>query len=280
MNIAFSKMHGAGNDFILVDDREETFPSHDKAWMSRVGARRTGVGCDGFILVQSSTTADFRMRFFNPDGGEAEMCGNGARCVARFAHDIGLIGSSMTIETLAGQLQAQVLPDDRVRLQLTDPSDWRMDVALELEGEPVVVHAVDTGVPHAVTEVDDLEGMDVARAGASLRYHTAFAPAGTNVDFIRVDGPSQLTLRTYERGVEGETLACGTGMVAATLVAARLGRVHAPVSVTCAAGDVLEVSFQGKGEELRQVTLTGPAVHVFNGTLPYGDGSRDGRFTA
>lgn len=267
MDIAFSKMHGAGNDFILVDDRALTFPSDDKAWMVRVGARRTGVGCDGFILVQPSSTSDFRMRFFNPDGGEAGMCGNGARCVARFAHDHGITGPTMTIETRAGQLQAQVLPDGRVRLQLTEPVGWRMDLAMELAGRPCVVHVVDTGVPHAVMEVDDLGGLNIEAIGAALRWHAAFSPAGTNADFIRVDGPSRLTLRTYERGVEGETLACGTGMVAAALVAARVGRVQPPVSITCASGDVLEVDFQGNGDHFHHVTLTGPAVHVYDGTL-------------
>ncbi len=269
MDIVFTKMHGAGNDFIMVDDRDLKFPADHREWLAAVGARRTGVGCDGFILIQPSVTADFRMRFFNPDGGEAEMCGNGARCAALFAYDRELAPLSMSIETNAGQLHAYILDDRRIRLQLTDPADWRMNIELNVENTIHRVHHVDTGVPHAVMEVDDLEKLDINLLGPAIRGHDAFAPAGANANFVLVDSPSHLKLRTYERGVEAETLACGTGMVAAALVAARLGRVRAPVSITCASSDNLEVDYRGGNDGFHDIALTGPAAYVFNGSLPH-----------
>src|SRR5450759_290280 len=131
MEIPFWKMHGASNDFVLVDDRQAEFPSHDREWMAGVAQRRTGVGCEGIIMIQPSRTSDFRMRFFNPDGGEVEMCGNGARCVARLAHEIGAAAARMTIETVAGQLTAEII-GERVRLTMTSPKDWRLDRTLAL----------------------------------------------------------------------------------------------------------------------------------------------------
>ncbi|MBM4143462.1 MAG: diaminopimelate epimerase [Lentisphaerae bacterium] len=268
MSIPFWKMHGAGNDFILVDDRDGAFPAADAAWIRRVAARRTGVGCEGVILIQASDKADFRMRFFNPDGGEVEMCGNGARCVARLAAEIGAAPAEMTIETVAGTLRAAARGES-VELGLSPPKDWRLDRELALRGGTVRYSFVNTGVPHAVIEVDDLEGCDVAGLGAEIRYHAAFAPAGTNANFIRVTGPRALRIRTYERGVEGETLACGTGIAAAALTAARRGRVGPPVRVTPAGGDVVVVDMRLSGDTAEDVTLTGPAVHVFRGTLDY-----------
>jgi diaminopimelate epimerase len=269
LTIPFWKMHGAGNDFILVDDRRGTFPAADRAWMAAVGARRTGVGCDGIILIQPSTSADFRMRFFNPDGGEADMCGNAARCVARLAHEIGAAPADMGIETAAGALRATVLGDGRVRLRMTDPRDWRMGRTLRMEGGPLEYGFVNTGVPHAVVEVGDLAAVDVARLGAAVRHHRDFQPAGTNANFVHVEADGVVRVRTYERGVEGETLACGTGMVASALVAAKLGRVRLPALVRPASGDTLEVGGRAHGDGFRDVTLTGPAVHVYRGELDY-----------
>ncbi len=266
MTIPFWKMHGAGNDFILVDDRAETFPATDAAWLRTIGTRKTGVGCDGIILIQPSDTANFRMRFFNPNGREAEMCGNGARCVARLAYEIGAAPSPMTIQTQAGVLRAE-MEGDQVRLWMTDPRDWLMDQTLTLNGETVTYGFVNTGVPHAVVEVDDLDALDVQKRGAALRHHPAFAPAGANANFIQVTGPQALRVRTYERGVEAETLACGTGMVASALVAAAAGRVVPPVQVIPTGGDVLSVDFVLNGTDARETTLLGPAVHVFKGEL-------------
>ncbi len=273
MNIDFYKMHGAGNDFILVDDREGRFPWRDRDWVARSAARRTGVGCDGVALIQRSDRADFRMRFLNPDGGEASMCGNGARCIARLAAELGAAPARMRIETEAGLLRA-VVDGDSVRVWMTEPRGWSPNRELTWpDGAPVLGHVLDTGVPHFVTEVPDIEAVDVAGLGARIRRHPAFAPEGANANFIRIESRDRLRLRTYERGVEAETLACGTGMVACALAAARLGRVDLPVTVVPASGDRLEVDARLDDEAFREVTLTGPAVHVYRGVLVYaGDG--------
>ncbi len=261
-------MHGAANDFVLVDDRALTFPSADRKWLASIAARRTGIGCEGIILIQPSGKADFRMRFFNPDGSEVEMCGNGARCVARLASEIGAAPAKMTIDTVAGILKAEVAGSG-VRVEMTIPKDWRLDRSLKLGKETIKYGFVNSGVPHAVVEVRDLAACDVQKLGSGIRRHKDFAPAGTNADFISVSGPQSLRIRTYERGVEAETLACGTGVVAAALVAARLGRLSAPVSVQAASGDVLTVDFRLTKEGAEKVTLLGPAIHVFKGTVEY-----------
>ena len=268
MKISFAKMHGAANDFLLVDDRQQTFPASDRAWLAQVMARRTGVGSDGIMLVQPSATGTFRMRFFNPDGGEAEMCGNGARCIARFAHDRGIAPAQMRIETVAGEVRAEIL-GQRVRLVMTPPHDWRLNRQLAAEGQTWTYHFVNTGVPHAVIEVPDLASVDVARLGSAIRHHADFAPRGTNANFIAVTPEREVRVRTFERGVEAETLACGTGMVASALIAARLGRVTPPVRIRPASGDLLEVNFSLTADDARDVTLLGPADYVFEGELDY-----------
>jgi diaminopimelate epimerase len=268
MNIPFYKMHGASNDFILVDDRAQTFPATDGAWLARISARRTGIGCEGIILIQPSDKASFRMRFFNPDGSEVEMCGNGARCVARLASDLGAAPKTMTIDTVAGLLKAEV-NGDQVCLFMTTPKDWRLDRTLKIDGHDHAYGFVNSGVPHCVMPVGNLDACDVNSLGAKVRYHADFKPAGTNANFVAVTGSASLRIRTYERGVEAETLACGTGIVASALVMAKAGRVKAPVEVTAGSGDVLTVNFVLTPDGAQEVTLLGPAVHVFKGTLEY-----------
>jgi diaminopimelate epimerase len=270
MRFPFYKMHGAANDFILLDDRSNQFPAHDTAWIARMAARRTGVGCEGVILIQSSAQADFRMRFFNPDGHEVEMCGNGARCVARLAHDLGIAPADMRIETVAGTIAARVGADGRVTLALTPPKDWRLHRHLFVQDRWYEYHFVNTGVPHAVIVVENLSEVPVAELGRAIRYHADFAPAGTNVDFVQAAGPDELRVRTYERGVEAETLACGTGMAAVAVVMARLGQVAFPVRVIPASGDVLIADARTEaGWDRLDVTLNGPAEYVFEGVLDY-----------
>lgn len=268
MKLEFWKMHGASNDFILVDDRQKTFPVHDTRWISAITSRRTGIGSEGVLLIQPSTAADFRMRFFNPDGGEVDMCGNGARCIARLAHEIGAAPARMSIETPAGIVRAEAR-GDQVQLVMTEPHGWSMNQSIELSGRTYTYHFVNTGVPHVVIESSDLAKVEVQTLGAEIRYHMHFAPKGTNANFIQLDNQGRLHVRTYERGVEAETLACGTGMVACGLIAGKLGRVRAPVRVIPASGDVLEVNFQLTAEGATNVTLLGPAVHVFKGNLDY-----------
>ncbi len=262
-------MHGAANDFVVIDDRALAFPARDAAWLRAIMDRRRGVGSEGVLLVQPSAVADFRMRFFNPDGGEVDMCGNGARCIARFAFDLGVAASRMRIETGAGLVGAEML-GELVRLTMTAPRDWRLGGELAVEGRRYPFDFVNSGVPHVVVPVDDLAAMDVARVGAAIRHHADFAPQGTNANFMQVTGPDSIAIRTFERGVEAETLACGTGIVAAGLLAGKTGRVQPPVRVTPASGDCLTVNFKLTPEGATDVTLTGPAVHVFRGELPYG----------
>lgn len=261
-------MHGAGNDFILSDDREGLFPAADRAWLNRIANRRTGVGCEGIILIQRSNSADFRMRFFNPDGSEVDMCGNGARCVARLAYEIGAAPAKMSIETGAGILRAEMFTD-QILLYMTAPHDWRLRRHVGTSAGDMDYSFVNSGVPHVVVPVADLDGVDVRRHGAEIRYNHDFAPAGTNANFIHVTGSHSLRIRTYERGVEDETLACGTGIVASALVAGKLGLVQAPVAVTCASGDVLKVNYTLTPDSAENVTLLGPAAHVFQGSMEY-----------
>lgn len=262
MKIAFSKMHGAGNDFIVVDDRDCSFPLADTGFIRSMAARRTGIGCDGILLLQPSDTADFRMRFINPDGGEQDMCGNGARCIARFAAERDIAPRRMTIETGAGLVKAQVV-DDQVRLELTEPVDLELDLDLGAEGR---VDFVNTGVPHAVAWVENPAAVDLPEVGSRIRHHERFAPEGTNAGFARVEADGSVTLRTFERGVEAETLACGTGATAAAVLAVRRGRAKLPVTVHCAGGfDLVIDSVHGAA------TLAGGAAFVFEGEVEYGN---------
>ncbi len=261
-------MHGAGNDFILVDDRDNRFPIGATEWLRSVSARRTGIGSDGFILIQTSDIADFRMRFINPDGGEVDLCGNGVRCVARLANELGVAGEEMSVQTGAGVVTARV-QDNSIQVEMPPPKDWQFEKSLEVSTGPLTYSAVDTGVPHVVITVDDLNNLDINEIGLKIRHHEEFSPAGTNVDFVQITGPSSLKIRTYERGVERETLACGTGIVAVGILGCRSGVVSAPVQVTCAGGDVLEVNCDLTDEAVENITLTGPAIHVYQGTIEH-----------
>lgn len=262
MKIPFVKMHGAGNDFIVVDDRDLTFPMEDTQFIQRIAARCTGVGCDGILLIQPSSTEDFRMRFINPDGHEVDMCGNGARCIARQAFVLGAVPSRMTIETQAGPVVAEV-SGSAVCLELTPPVDMEMDLSLGLDKASDFVN---TGVPHVVIWVDDVQTVDVIKLGRAIRHHEQFAPHGTNADFVQLDENGTLRIRTYERGVEAETLACGTGATAAAVVGAQRGWIALPVTVHCASGCDLVID-----SNAGNITLSGNAVKVFDGEIEYGN---------
>ena len=258
MKIPFVKMHGAANDFVMIDDRDGEFSkSFLKAKIVALAARRTGVGSEGVILVQRSDKADFRMRFYNPDGGEAEMCGNGARCVAVFALAIGAAKSAkMSFETLAGIVSAEVLDSGLVKVALPEPSDYRVDY-------------INTGVPHKIVKVDNVETVDVEREGRAIRYSKEFAPAGTNVDFIEVKSVHDLAIRTYERGVEGESGACGTGATAAALIGIAQYGMVSPIRVNTKLGFDLIISALQANGRFREVTLTGPVEKVFSGEFEF-----------
>jgi diaminopimelate epimerase len=267
MELEFWKMNGAGNDFVMIDNRQGLL-SLSGATIAKICDRNRGVGADGVLLVEEANAgADFRMRYYNADGGEAEMCGNGARCFARFSRQF-LSGAedAVSFETPAGEIHAR-FQGENVCLQMSDPHSWRTPLLLDLAGQPREVHFVNTGVPHAVVFVDDLPGVDVIAEGAAARYHEAFAPKGTNANFVRVETPGHLGIRTYERGVEGETLACGTGVVAAALIHAGTHGVDSPIEVRVRGGDILRVTFRREGGDFQEVTLTGPADFVFQGRM-------------
>jgi diaminopimelate epimerase len=261
MKIPFMKMSGSGNDFILIDHREPFLKEEGlKDLVRKVCRRRISAGADGLILIERSQKADFKWRFYNADGSEAEMCGNGGRCVARFAHLKRIAGPSLKFETLAGILSAQV-DGKSVKLEMTKPLGLKLDESLLVDGRKQVFSRINTGVPHAVLFVEDLEGVDIVPVGRAIRFHSYFSPNGTNVNFIRLEKGSQLSIRTYERGVEDETLACGTGAVASALIAAFKGFVKSPVSIKTRGGEILIVHFEIEAKEVKKVFFEGE-VHI------------------
>ena len=265
--LRFCKMSGAGNDFLVIDHRIPQIAPERMAEFARlVCRRRFSVGADGIFFIEPSATTDFRWRFFNADGSEAEMCGNGARCVARFAWMHGIAPERMRFETLAGVIEASVA-GSQVTIGMTVPHSLHLDREIEALGQRYTAHSINTGVPHLVVFVDDLEGTDVLGLGRALRTHPLFAPAGTNVNFVgRVNG--NFAVRTYERGVEAETLACGTGVTAAALIAAAKGQATSPVTIGTRGGATLVIRFVGGGlGPWSQVELEGPAQLIYRGEL-------------
>jgi len=264
--LRFAKMNGAGNDFILFDNRTGSIDL-DRYQIAQLCDRHRGIGADGVLLLEKPTNgADFRMRYFNADGGEAEMCGNGARCFARFANKVGGQKQTISFETPAGVISAE-LKGDLVTLRMTDPTDLRLNVNLSTAAEEKTIHFINSGVPHVVIPVTKINDADVRREGAEIRYHKMFSPNGTNVNFIEKRGSNKIAIRTYERGVEDETLACGTGIVASALIFAALEECEGPITVLARGGDELRVSFEKTQHQFRSVTLTGPAEFVFEGTI-------------
>ena len=265
--LEFAKMSGAGNDFIVIDDRENVVGNDARELAKQLCKRRVSVGADGLILVVPSSRGDFRMRYFNADGSEADMCGNGGRCVAKFAHARGIAGPRMTFESSSGLHEAEILDDGDVRLKMTEPRALLMDNRLQFGGEERSIHRINTGVPHAVVEVQDLDNFPVVEVGRLIRHYSGYMPEGTNADFIEVRDSATVALRTYERGVEDETLACGTGAVAAAVVSAALGKTRPPVAVLTHGGATLTVGFYMSDLGFCDVTLSGNADFVYEGAL-------------
>lgn len=259
-------MNGAGNDFVMLDNRDLALRL-SREQIARLCDRHRGIGADGLLLVEPATGGgDFKMRYYNADGGEAEMCGNGARCFGRFVNALhGEALKSVAFETLAGLISAE-FEGERVRINMSEPHSLKLGQPLEVAGETLTVHSINTGVPHAVVFVDDLDKVDVQKLGSGLRCHEAFAPKGANANFVQVIAPGSIAIRTYERGVEGETLACGTGMVACGLIHHELTGAASPVAVKVKGGDTLSIGFASPApHQYRDVTLFGPADFVFEG---------------
>ena len=286
--LKFTKMNGAGNDFVMLDNRDNSL-ALKKECIAKICDRHRGVGADGLLVVEPAQDgADFRMRYYNSDGGEAEMCGNGARCFARFAQRIAGKSGELSFETMAGVIRAKMFGEN-VRVQMSEPHSLALNQSLSAGTAKIVVHSLNTGVPHAVVFVgesakpsehrsafthpllhslrEDLDAVDVRSLGNALRFHPHFAPKGTNVNFVAQTGPDSIAIRTYERGVEDETLACGTGMVACALIFGELAGVGSPVKVTVRGGDTLEVAWEKDDASWKNVTLTGPADFTFDGEI-------------
>lgn len=257
MAIRFHKYQGAGNDFIMIDDRNRDF-NLEKEAIAALCDRRFGIGADGLILLQDDEERDFRMVYFNADGGEGSLCGNGGRCAVRFAHDLGLIREQTQFTAVDGEHVAS-LDEEVVRLGMGDVNSIE-----HRDG----AYFLDTGSPHYVEFVADVDKTDVVGKGRAIRYGELYGPrGGTNVNFAEVAGENHLRVRTYERGVEDETLACGTGVTGCALTAAEIFGWAGPVKVEARGGE-LSVEFSRKGSGIfSDIYLTGPARYVFQGTI-------------
>lgn len=265
--IRFCKMHGCGNDFIIIDNRQKILDADQiQDFVLKVCTRKISVGADGLILIEPSSRAHFRWRFFNSDGSEAEMCGNAGRCAARFAVRKGIAPSRLSFETKAGVIAAEVF-GRRVKLQMTKPFGLKLDIKVPLDGEIFLFDFINTGVPHAVRFVADVASIPVKDLGRKVRFHHYFQPAGTNVNFAQVLDLHQLQVRTYERGVEDETLACGTGAIASALIGAYRGLVASPVAVKTSGGEILNIYFEQEEKEFKEVFLEGDTTLVYEGIL-------------
>ena len=270
-SVPFWKMQGCGNDFVVIDNRGLGLPREAMPrWAEKACAKSFGVGADGIFFWREPDPAspaeqgcDIVWDFYNNDGSRAEMCGNASRCSGRLAHALGLVEAEHVLGTDAGPIRVRVLEDvGEVKVQLTEPKDEALDLSLDVEGAAMAVHFVDTGVPHAVVFAEDVAAVDVAALGRLLRFHPHFAPAGANVNFAQVLDENTVRVRTYERGVEAETYACGTGVSAVQLIAHRLGLTGPASSLTTTGGETLTVSVEHGG-----LFLQGGAECTFSGRL-------------
>jgi diaminopimelate epimerase len=269
--IRFTKISAAGNDFILIDNRKQLIRSNGGALAKRWCHRKYSIGADGLMLLEASKNCDFKMRFYNADGSVAAMCGNGGRSIAKFAFMLGAAGKNMVFDTDAGFIKANILGHS-VRLRLSEPKNARLDFMLRIDRKEFDASFIDTGVPHTVIFVNDIEKADVVQLGQMVRFHKIFAPAGTNVNFVEKKDLHTIYVRTYERGVEDETLACGTGVTASAIISGLKGFVKPPVNCITRGGDILKVCYtmNQEGDFLSPVSnvyLEGPAEISFSGEV-------------
>lgn len=269
-NIKFTKLVGAGNDFLVIDAQKGL---DYKKLALKACHRSDGVGADGILILDKSKTSDYRMRIINADGSEAEMCGNGARCIATYIVNRKKPTKKLfSIETLAGEILGEA-KGEIARVRLSEPNDYRPGIPLTLNGKEIHVHYIDTGVPHTIVYVNGLAGIDVNKIGPTIRYHKTFAPRGTNVNFVEQKSKELVAVRTYERGVEAETRACGTGSVAAAIVSylqANPGTLQrdqkkAVMNVLTQSGETLEVTFDINAQKITNVWLKGSAKFIADG---------------
>jgi len=267
VNISFTKMSGSGNDFVIIDNREPVLdPETKRDFVKKVCRPKSSVGADGVIFIENSDKADYGWDFYNSDGSSAEMCGNGGRCVARYAFEKGIAPQKHSFETVAGIIEAEV-NGPVVKVKLTRPENLQNNVQVDFEGLQYKVDSINTGVPHAIIFFEDVDREDIQTIGSGIRYHSIFAPAGTNVDLVEKKNGNALKVRTYERGVEGETLACGTGVVASAIIASHKFKIESPVNVETRGGEILKVHIEPSNGSLPVVYLEGLTKIAFEGQL-------------
>ncbi len=274
--LSFVKMVGAGNDFVVIDFRRSSFAIRDP--LSNLARflceRRTGVGADGLLVLEKSKKADFRMRIFNADGSEAEMCGNGLRCTVWYtwAHQPTRVPEhqkKLKVETVAGIYEAALAGKNRVKIKMEGPKDLKLNIPITVNDRKIKINYIDAGVPHAVVFVQGLDGIDIESIGRSIRYHEKFKPRGTNVDFVEFLDDKNIKMRAYERGVEGETLACGTGAVASAIITCQVSGVRCYGINVHTRGGILRVSFRNIKGKIKDVFLEGEAREVYKGEVMY-----------
>lgn len=269
-SIPFAKYSGTGNDFILIDNRKRVLKEKDISNFTQLACElKTGIGADGVILLEESRRADFKMRIINADGSEPEMCGNGARCITHFANIINCAGKKMEFETLAGLISGEIKSKDIIRVKLTRPFGFKKDIKIKYKNRQMSLDFINTSVPHVVIFTNNIRRADVFNMGRFIRNHRIFKPAGTNANFVQIRGRHNILVRTYERGVEDETFACGTGAVASAIVASELHSVESPVKVRTHGGGVLTIYFKKKGSEYKEVFLEGGVKLVYEGGIDY-----------
>ena len=271
MNINFTKAVASGNDFIIVDNREKRLRDRvaDFGNLARFLCReKYSVGSDGLLVLESSKKADFKMRILNPDGSEVTMCGNGARCSALYAYHKKWCGPSLKIETAAGIIEARI-KDESIKMKMTPPKEIKLEQNIGIGKTIMNIHTINTGVPHVIHFVENIKNYPVKEMGEKIRCHRVFEPDGTNADFVEGIDKSTISARTYERGVEDETLACGTGVVASAIISHIVHGVSEPVNVITRSKDVLKVYFKKEHNRFHDVYLEGGAHIVFEGGINY-----------
>ena len=247
-NLKFTKMSGSGNDFIIINEGDYNIPMALRIPLIKLlSARRVSVGADGVIFLRSTGKGYLAWDFYNNDGSVPEMCGNGSRCAFRYAQKLGWIDRSGTLETIAGSIQGEILENGDVRVRMTEYQDYRPEVQFHAAGAVFIGGTVDTGVPHVIVQVEDVDDFDILKYGSAIRYHKSMMPRGSNVNFIEKISANFYRVRTYERGVEGETLACGTGFTAVGLHLMLSGRAQSPVLIKASSGDVVRVVLVARG---------------------------------
>lgn len=259
MDIKFEKFQGAGNDFILLDNRNAIYSNLTFEQIKTICNRHTGIGADGLILLDYSNDSDFEMRYFNSDGNASSLCGNGSRCVVAYAYKLGIIGNYTQFKAIDGYHNAQLISNNEVRLKMNNISRiMHFDKAIVL----------DTGSPHYIELHDDISNLNIKKLGSEIRNSKPFNPEGINVNFIQKESNQKFLIRTFERGVEDETLACGTGAVAAAVGMHHLGETEGETKIELQAlGGMLIVDFIYKNKSYENIHLQGPANFVFSGTL-------------